>query len=147
MKPDMAHLQAFGCDAYALTPIEHGDKLGKNSQKCVMLGYGKTTTHYRLWNPESKRVIIATHVEFNENEATASNIPEPDELPMEEAHDTVTNYGVTIQNNNPIAVPSSRGGIGVTPIENLQPQPQVIPEPVNEQPEDQQPEVRRSTRT
>ena len=120
-KPDVAHLQAFGCDAYALTPTEHRDKLEENSQKCIMLGYGKTATHYRLWDPESRRVITATNVEFNENKDTADSMPEPNELPMEEACGIVTDHTIT--------VPSSRGGIGVTPIENLQLQPQ---EPANE---------------
>jgi len=148
-KPDVAHLQAFGCDAYALTPKEHrngGDKLYKNSQKCIMLGYGETATHYRLWDPESKRVITATHVKFNEDQATASSMlePDPDEEPLAEDHSTIENYRAAIENTSLTAVPSSRGGIGVTPIENLQPQAE----------EDQQLEdeaanqtVRRSTRT
>ena len=37
------------------------------------MGYTDTTAHYRLWNPQSNKVIIATDVEFNENGFTATN--------------------------------------------------------------------------
>jgi len=107
-----------------------------------MLGYGKTATHYRLWDPEDKRVITATHVEFNENSTIASSMlePDPDEKPMEEDHSTITNYRKAMQNARPIAVPGSRGGIEISSIENPEPQEDQLDEAGNQT-------VRRSTRT
>ena len=116
----MVHLQAFGYDTYVLTLTEHQNKLGENSQKCIMLEYSKTITHYYLQNPESKKVITVTHVNFNKNKITASNILELNELPMKEAHNTVMDYKAATQNTSSIIVLSSRGNIGVIPIKNSQ---------------------------
>ncbi|SRR6266480_359016 len=65
-RPDLSYLRVFGCDAYALIPKEHRSKLDDKSEKCILLGYGDTTVHYKLWNPCTKRVVVATDVEFND---------------------------------------------------------------------------------
>ena len=65
--PDYAHLCVFGCGAYAHVPKELRQKLDPKSQKCIFIGYGtKGEMGYRLWNPESHKVIRSSHVIFNE---------------------------------------------------------------------------------
>jgi hypothetical protein len=49
MKPNLAHLRVFGCDAYNLTPKRlREDKLEENSKKCIMIRYGEMTIYYCL---------------------------------------------------------------------------------------------------
>jgi hypothetical protein len=89
-KPDLAHLQAFGYDTYNLTPKERCEhKLGENSKKSILIGYGETATYYRLWDSKSNRIFIAMHIDFNEKvdtQATGLLDQSNDNEPMEREH-------------------------------------------------------------
>lgn len=63
---DLAHLKVFECIAYALINKNLQDKLKQNLQKTIFIGYSKTVSHYRLQDSETKRVVIATDVAFDE---------------------------------------------------------------------------------
>ena len=88
-KPNLSHLWAYGCTAYALILKLLCGKLDRNSRKCILVGYEATPAHYHLWDLVAKKVIIATNVEFNEAEAPTaierpiSNIGTPLELDSE----------------------------------------------------------------
>ena len=62
---------------YALTPKVLRSNLDKNSKKYVLIGYGNTIMHYRLWDPDSRKTIIAINVVFNENGTTAASTLDP----------------------------------------------------------------------
>jgi len=69
-QPNLLHLRRFGCLVYKLIPKpQRGEKkFGSRSQECVMLGYvHETAKIWRLWNPETKKVIQASDVYFDEN--------------------------------------------------------------------------------
>ena len=68
VKPNVKQLRSFGCTVYAHIPKDERRKLDSRSKKCVLLGYGTETKGYRLYNPQSSRVIYSRDVKFNENE-------------------------------------------------------------------------------
>ncbi len=61
---DYTQLRVFGCTAYA--HVDNG-KLEPRAVKCVFLGYGSGVKGYKLWNPETKRVLMSRSVVFNES--------------------------------------------------------------------------------
>ena len=53
---------------YAHIPKDEGRKLDPKSKKCILLGYGTETKGYRLYDPQSSRVMYSRDVKFNESE-------------------------------------------------------------------------------
>ena len=76
-EPKVKHLRVFGCDAYAHVPKDERSKFNSKATKCILLGYGKKTKGYRLFDPIRRRVIHSCDVQFNESErkseATSNN--------------------------------------------------------------------------
>ncbi|CAA7040776.1 unnamed protein product [Microthlaspi erraticum] len=66
-KPSVEHLRIFGCVAFALVPYERRIKLDEKSIKCVMFGVSKESKAYRLYDPETKKILISRDVHFDEN--------------------------------------------------------------------------------
>jgi hypothetical protein len=56
-------LRVFGYTTYA--HVDNG-KLEPRAVKCVFLGYGSGVKSYKLWNPETKRILMSRNVVFNE---------------------------------------------------------------------------------
>ena len=56
-KPIVEHFRVFGCDAYAYVSDEKRTKLDSKSVKCIFLGYYEGTKCYRLFNPETKKIV------------------------------------------------------------------------------------------
>ena len=67
-KPQVDHLRAFGCRAYAQIPKDERKKLNSKSRKCVLLGYGMEMKGYRLYDPQRQKVFHSRDVIFNEHE-------------------------------------------------------------------------------
>lgn len=65
--PNITHLRAFGCTAYA---HQKEGKLDPRALKYVFLGYPQGVKGYRLWVKDGKgfKTIISRDVIFNENE-------------------------------------------------------------------------------
>jgi hypothetical protein len=64
------HLRRFGCRAYRLIPEEQRSdkKLGERSKICMMVGYVHHTTKlWKLYDPEFKKVMHCSDVEFDED--------------------------------------------------------------------------------
>lgn len=59
---DFSNLRNFGCLAYAYV---HNGKLEPRFVKCVFLGYKDGVKSYKLWCPETKKVIISRDVLFD----------------------------------------------------------------------------------
>ena len=57
VKPDVKHLKSFGCIVYAHIPKDERKKLDPKAKKCVLLCYGTETKGYRLYYPQSSRVV------------------------------------------------------------------------------------------
>jgi hypothetical protein len=60
---DYSQMRVFGCTAYAHVDNE---MLEPKAVKCIFLGYGSEVKAYKLWNPETKRILMSRNVVFNE---------------------------------------------------------------------------------
>ncbi len=67
-KPDLGHLRTFGCAAYMHEPKELRTKFDWTTKRCILVGYELTTTQYRLWCPENRRIYVSRDVDFIETE-------------------------------------------------------------------------------
>ena len=65
-KPNVEHLKVFGCMAYAHIPKDECGKFDSKACKCVLLGYDEFTKGYRLYDPQSKKIIYSRDVRFDE---------------------------------------------------------------------------------
>jgi hypothetical protein len=65
-KPSLTHLKVFGCEAYVHVPKENKSKLDKKAEKCIFIGYKYGLKGYKLWNPETKKVVYNQDVVFKE---------------------------------------------------------------------------------
>ena len=66
-KPSVAHLCAFGCLAYALVLVQHRRKLNDKAVKCIFVGYRLENKGYRLYHPQTKRILVSRDVVFVED--------------------------------------------------------------------------------
>jgi hypothetical protein len=67
-KPNVAHFRIFGCVTYVHVPNEKRIKLEDKSYKCVFLGVSEESKAYRLYDPESKKIVTSRDVIFAEEE-------------------------------------------------------------------------------
>jgi hypothetical protein len=65
-KPSLQHLIVFGCDAYVHVPKENRSKLDNKAEKCIFIGYKDGVKGYKLWNPETKKIVYSRDVVFRE---------------------------------------------------------------------------------
>jgi hypothetical protein len=65
-KPSLTHLKVFGCEAYVHVPKENMRKLDMKAEKCIFIGYKDGLKGYKLWNPETKKVVYSRNVVFRE---------------------------------------------------------------------------------
>lgn len=56
-KPNVNHLNIFGCVCYAHIVSEERSKLDTKAKKCVLLGYGNAIKGYPVYDTEDKRVF------------------------------------------------------------------------------------------
>ena len=61
---DYSQLRVSGCTAYA--HVDNG-KLEPRAVKCIFLGYKSGVKGFKLWNPETQKVVISRNVIFNES--------------------------------------------------------------------------------
>ena len=61
-KLSMAHLQVFGCLAYALVPVQHHIKLDDKAIKCIFVGYSVESKGYMLYHPSLQRILVSKDV-------------------------------------------------------------------------------------
>jgi hypothetical protein len=63
-KPSLQNLRVFCCDAYVHVPKENRSKLDKKDEKCIFIGYKDGVKGYKLWNPETKKIVYSRDVVF-----------------------------------------------------------------------------------
>nr|ABA93547.1 retrotransposon protein, putative, Ty1-copia subclass [Oryza sativa Japonica Group] len=70
------YLRVFGCTAYA--HVDNG-KLEPRANKCIFLGYPSSVKGYKLWCPETKKVVISRNIVFHESvmlhDKPSTNVP------------------------------------------------------------------------
>ena len=66
MRPSIRYLKVFGCIAYTHVLNQLSKKLDDKGEKCIFIGYSTNSKAYKLYNPETKKVIINKDVMFDE---------------------------------------------------------------------------------
>ena len=69
-KPSISHLRPFGCKAFPLNKKPSKGKFERSSKPCVFVGYAKEVKAYRVWDPETRKIVESRDVEFDEERFT-----------------------------------------------------------------------------
>ncbi|KAJ9539375.1 hypothetical protein OSB04_032108 [Centaurea solstitialis] len=64
-KPKLSFLKIWGCEVYVKRPTS--EKLKPKSDKCIFVGYPKTTVGYYFYSPTENKVFVARNGEFLED--------------------------------------------------------------------------------
>jgi hypothetical protein len=74
--PDASKFRVFGCTVFAKVPDKFRRKLSDKAFRGVMVGYPHDAPRYRVYNPETLRIITSVHVVFQEDtRASACDSP------------------------------------------------------------------------
>ena len=65
-KTSLSHIRVFGCDAYVHVPKEKRTKLDSKHERCIFIRYKDGLNFYKLWNPETRKVVCNRYVVFRE---------------------------------------------------------------------------------
>lgn len=65
-KPNISHLRVFGCIGYAKTEAPNLKKLDDRSRVLVHLGTEPGSKAYRLYNPQTRKIVVSRDVIFDE---------------------------------------------------------------------------------
>ncbi|KAJ4722910.1 Retrovirus-related Pol polyprotein from transposon TNT 1-94 [Melia azedarach] len=65
-KPGISHLRVFGSVAHVHVPDERRTKLDDKSESFIFIGYDSSSKGYKLYNPNSKKIVISRDVIFDE---------------------------------------------------------------------------------
>ncbi|KAJ9538963.1 hypothetical protein OSB04_031696 [Centaurea solstitialis] len=119
-KPKLSFLKIWGCEVYVKRPTS--EKLKPKSDKCIFVGYPKTTVGYYFYNPTENKVFVARNGEFREDKFLSTENTRND-VDLQEVEEDVT---------LPIVEP-------VTQQEHVETQPETVEEVQTQ-------DLRRSTR-
>ncbi|PHT90442.1 hypothetical protein T459_05555 [Capsicum annuum] len=62
------HFRIFGCIAYAHIPDQKRKKLDDKREKSIFLGVSYQSKAYKLFNPNTKKILISRDVIFDEKQ-------------------------------------------------------------------------------
>ena len=71
----IAHLQTWGCKAYAFVPKVLRKKLGNKARVCALIGYSSVTKGYQLLDIKSGDIFVAVSVAFDETRFPLTSFP------------------------------------------------------------------------
>ncbi len=60
------HIKMFGCDSYVHVPSKLRKSLDSKTKVCKLLGYSENVKGYKLYDTQSKKVVMRKDVVFNE---------------------------------------------------------------------------------
>ena len=72
--PLVRHLKVFGSTYHALIPKEQINKLGARRRRCILLGYSRTSSAYRLYDEVNKKFVVSRDVIFLETNKNDKSI-------------------------------------------------------------------------
>jgi len=83
-KPSLAHLRIFGSEVFVHVPKEQRSKWDKKSKKMIFVGYQQDSSNYRLYDPQTAKIIVSRDVKFNDSEDKAITLTNDDiSLPLD----------------------------------------------------------------
>ena len=68
-KPEVSHFRIFGSTTYCHVPSEKRKKLDMTAEKGYLIGYSENAKAYRIYIPETKKVVVRRDVKFLEEKA------------------------------------------------------------------------------
>ncbi|CAL8136475.1 unnamed protein product [Prunus armeniaca] len=131
-KPGIKHPKVFGCICYTHVPSPLRQKFDDKARKGVFMGYGSCEKGYRVYDLQSKKIMLSRSVIFNEDKAWNWKSDQEESIPIpfnlggneietefgEEQTETTqfdnggnsysnTTVGVSVGNNSQASTPSS----------------------------------------
>jgi hypothetical protein len=94
-RPDISRLKVFRCVAYSLIDSNERTKLDKKSEKFIFVGYSDEMKGYRLYNLETKKLIIRRDAIFDEYSVWSWKVVNLQQVPFFENVDLVNVTRVT----------------------------------------------------
>jgi len=67
-KPSLQNLKIFGCLCFTYVPRVRRDKLDKKVEADIFVGYNNVTKGYRVFQPQTEKVIVSKDIKFIETE-------------------------------------------------------------------------------
>ena len=67
-KPSLKNLKVFGCLCFVYVPQIKRDKLDKRAKAGILVGYNTISKAYRIFQPNTKKILISRDVHFMEND-------------------------------------------------------------------------------
>ncbi|CAL5331407.1 unnamed protein product [Camellia sinensis] len=67
-KPSLHNFKVFGCLCFSYVPQVKRDKLDKKAEPGVFIGYSNISKAYRVFHPQTGKILISRDVTFMENE-------------------------------------------------------------------------------
>jgi hypothetical protein len=67
-KPLLKNIKIFGCLCFTYVPQIKRDKLDKKAEPGIFIGYSSTSKAYRVFQPNTRKILISRDVHFMENE-------------------------------------------------------------------------------
>ena len=68
-QPEVSHFRIFGSTTYCHVPNEKRKKLEMTVEKGYLVGYSENAKAYRIYIPESTKVVVRRDVKFMEEKA------------------------------------------------------------------------------
>ena len=94
-KPNLKNMKIFGCLCFTHMPQIKRDKLNKKSEPSVFIGYNNTSNAYRVFQPQSGKILINRDVFFIEAEKWDWNLENKiSPIHMQPSEDDVDNQPV-----------------------------------------------------
>lgn len=66
--PSLSFLKVFGCLCFVHVPQVKRDKLDKKAIPGIFVGYSKISKAYKVYHPQTRKMVITRDVHFNEDE-------------------------------------------------------------------------------
>ncbi|KAI5333988.1 hypothetical protein L3X38_024121 [Prunus dulcis] len=92
-KPGIKHLKVFGCICYIHVPSPLRQKFDDKARKGVFVGYGSCEKGYRVYDLQSKKIVLSRSVIFSEDKSwnwksdQEESVPIPFNLERDEIED------------------------------------------------------------
>nr|KYP64079.1 Retrovirus-related Pol polyprotein from transposon TNT 1-94 [Cajanus cajan] len=81
-KPKLLNLKTFGCLSFSYIPQVKRDKLDKKAEPGIFVGYSLQSKAYRIYLPQSNKVIISRDVQFLEDKQWSWEEPIQKDFPQ-----------------------------------------------------------------